>query len=341
MKSIILAGGSGTRLFPLSRKELPKQFVRLGNRSLFQRTLERHSDSPVYVSLKESYTSLAKEQAEDTGTEAILIKEPSPKNTFPAIAWSLYVMRSEHGLKDDEIVAVVPADQYIEPVETYREDLSLACEYAKEGYIALFGVKPNRPDTGFGYIKLGRKLDKAFKVEEFTEKPSYEKALEYVKSGKYLWNSGIFVFSFKTFEEECKLYQPLACKLLNAKSKDEALDIFNKLPSEPVDKAIMEKSKRAVCIPFRANWSDVGTFKGLYEVLCDDNRCAVLSGDVLRVDAEDVLVFSEDKPVIVVGLNHLAVINTKDYLLVVSLEHSQKIKEVLKLLEERDEQRDP
>lgn len=329
MKVIILAGGQGTRLFPLSKEDLPKQFVRLGERSLFSMTVERHREDKLYVTLRSEYLSVAREQVDGLHNAVEFIEEPAPKNTFPAIVWSLYVMRSRFGLKEEDVIAVVPSDHYIDPVNIYREDLDIAEDLAREGFITVFGVKPSRPDTGFGYIKIGRKNGKAYQVEEFTEKPTKEKALEYLSSGSYLWNSGIFVFSVGTFMEECRKYQPLSLSIFEAGSEEEAREQFKKLPSLSVDKAVIERSGRLICLPFRAKWSDVGTFRGLYEVLCDDEKCVVLSGDVLKIDSEDVLVYSEDKPVVIVGAKNLGVINTNDFILVVSLDHSQKVKDIV------------
>ena len=246
-------------------------------------------------------------------------------------------MKKEWKVDQDKIIAVTPADHYIEPIDLYLKDLKLAYNIARRGYIVTFGIKPSRPDSGFGYIKLGKQKESKyiFQVESFVEKPTPEKAEEFVKSGKYMWNSGIFVFSLNTFEKKSKKYKPLAYELLNAKDDEMAVELFNKLEEEPVDKAIMEKSIKIVCLPFHAKWSDVGTFRGLYEVLCDDSRCVVLEGDILEIDSKDILVLSEDKSVIVVGLKNVAIINTKDYLLVLDMEHSQKVKDIVKILKVR------
>ena len=333
MKVLVLAGGQGTRLFPLSRREVPKQFVRLGGKSLFQRTLERHRRYPIYVSLRKEYLHLAEEQAQEVSVEVKLIEEPSSKNTFPAITWALYNMGRDGDIGGDDILAVTPADHYIEPEDLYLEDLRIAEGVAGEGFIVTFGVRPRRPDTGFGYIKLGKSAGDFYLVEEFVEKPPLEKAEEFVKSGRYMWNSGIFLFSLNTFKGECRAYKPTALELLEAKDPETARRLFDDLGEEPVDKAIVEKSSRVACVPFRANWSDVGTFKGLYEVFCNEKRCVVLSGDVLSVDSKDILVSTEDRPVVVVGIDNVAVINTKDYILVASLDSSQTIKEVQRIIE--------
>ncbi len=331
MKVIILAGGQGKRLFPLSKESKPKQFIKLQGKSLFQRTLERHKDFPIYIVLKKNYINMAKEQAKEINVDADFIEEPVPKNTFPAIVWSIHRMRD---IKDDDIIAVIPSDHYIEPKDIYLQDLQIAEEIAREGYIVIFGIKPNRPDTGFGYIRIGYKKNSAFKVERFIEKPSLEKAEEFVKSRKYMWNSGIFVFSVKTFKEECEKYQRYAYDLLEAKDENIAMELFTLLEETPMDKAIIEKSKRVMCLPFRAKWSDVGTFKGIYEIFCDDSRRVVLKGDILEIDSKDILIFSEDKPVVTIGLKNIAIVNTKDCILVLNMDHSQKVKHILEFFKD-------
>ena len=335
VRVLILAGGSGSRLFPLSNDVNPKQFIDIEGKSLFQRVLELHRELDIFVSTKGEFIDIVEDQANAIGVRIYTIEEPYAKNTFPAIVWALRDLIHNNKVSMDDILVVAPSDHYIKPKEKYIESLEHALEIAQAGYIVTFGIEPTRPDTGFGYIKTGNPLMSGYRVEHFKEKPTREKAEEFLKEGKYLWNSGIFVFRVSTFMNECRNLQPTAYELLTTKDEDLAKELFDKVAESPVDKAIVERSDNVACVPFKAQWSDVGTFKGLYEILCPSKGNIVLKGDLIDINANNVLVHSEDKPVIVVGIDNIAVINSNDYILIVSMESSQDVKKAYEAIKIR------
>jgi len=278
MKTVILAGGSGTRLFPLSRESFPKQFIKLASdKSFLQETVERFllfmEGDDLFVSTRKDYAFLVKEQLEEVGVKVDdrnVVLEPAGRNTAPAIALAVRALL-ESGAAPDEVVFVAPSDHFIRPQTAIRDVAPLVEEVAKKGYVITFGIKPTKPETGYGYILLGDKLmDGVHRVARFVEKPNLEKALEYISSGNYYWNSGMFAFTVETFMNELKRYAPEIYHLIFEKSFPEALERFPELPDISIDYAVMEKTDRAAVILCDFLWSDVGCWDSLYELMPKD-----------------------------------------------------------------------
>ena len=345
---VIMAGGSGTRLWPLSRGNYPKQFLALsGEQTMLQSTLSRLNGlthNPAMLICNEEHRFIAAEQVRQLGVKhSGIFLEPVGRNTAPAIALAAF-RAIEQG--EDPLLLVLAADHVIENTAAFQKSVNDAVELAKEDKLVTFGIVGNKPETGYGYIKRGEQFDTGFVVDAFVEKPDSSTAEQYIQSGDYYWNSGMFLFKASRYLNELKAFRPdiyNACE--NAmQNQNNDLDFirvdkesFEACPDESVDYAVMEQTKDAVVVPMDAGWSDVGGFAALWEVSPQDENGNAFTGDVKAVDSKNTLVFSEDKLVATVGVEDLVIVNTKDAVLVAHKDKSQHVKMIVQQL--KDEQR--
>ncbi|AFJ43274.1 mannose-1-phosphate guanylyltransferase/mannose-6-phosphate isomerase [Francisella orientalis] len=337
MVNLILCGGSGTRLWPISRKLLPKQFVKMfSDKSLFQLTVERNSslcDSTMVVS-NEGQLFLAKDQLDELGIldKSIFLEEPVGRDTAPAIA--LACMK----LDPQEIVFVTPSDHVINIDDEYRSILVQAKKLATEGSLVTFGITPTFANTGFGYIKSAGDFD----VESFHEKPNAATAEKFLVDGSYYWNSGMFMFRAGVFLEELKKHSPeiyTACVEAYDKSdlkNSDAVkyDDMMSIPAKSIDYAVMEKSNKIKMVVADIVWNDVGSFDSLFDQLPKDSDNNTINRNHISIDSKNNLIHSEKGPkkVATIGVEDLIVVDSGDALLIAKKGSSQRVKEVVELL---------
>jgi len=332
MTNIILCGGSGTRLWPISRTLMPKQFVKLfDDKSLFQLAVERNSkicDSQFIVSNTEQYF-LALDQLEELNiTNNKYLLEPIGRNTAPAIALACMALDSE------ELVLVTPSDHLIKDEVVYVKVLEQAKKLAQKDNLVTFGITPSFAETGFGYIES---IKDSFEVKAFHEKPDFQTATAYLEAGNYYWNSGMFMFKAGVFLEELKKYSPkvyeASLNAFNNSSQDDIIrikheDMIN-ISEDSVDYAVMEKSSIVKVVPSNIDWSDVGSFDALFEELPKDENNNTLNNKHISIDSRNNLVHSKDKYIATIDVEDLIIVDTGDALLVSKKGSSQKVKQVI------------
>ncbi|MDK2781484.1 MAG: mannose-phosphate guanylyltransferase / mannose-6-phosphate isomerase [Archaeoglobi archaeon] len=339
--SIILAGGKGTRLWPISREEYPKQFCRILERSLFSMTVERalmfSSPEEILIVTNRAHEVLVKREIEDMGVEIPeenILLEPEMRSTLPAIYYAALEIERREG---DATVAVLPSDHYLEANENYRRAFEEAFKAAKN-HIVTFGIIPRRAHTGYGYIKPGERIESfenVFRVEKFVEKPDEERAKKYVEEG-YLWNSGMFAFTLESLKEECKAHQSEIAESLERDGEN----AYCRLPSLSFDHGIMERTRRAVVVKLDVLWSDLGSFDSLYEILPKDEDENAVRGELLKIDSKRNLVHSETGRLIaLVDVDDLIVADLPDALLICRRGAGERIREVVNILSERGDER--
>jgi len=325
-----MAGGSGTRLWPLSRTYYPKQFLKFQDKSLFQmaylRALKLSRQEDIVIVTNKEYEYHVINQLEEIGfhkNNSIILKEPVGKNTLPAITWGMTTI-SEKG--DDSIAAIFSSDHLMD--DNAISEIKKSTKLASENLVT-FGIVPTHPHTGYGYISCGDKLLNGYTVKEFKEKPDSKTAEQYLKKG-YLWNSGIFLFSSKVFFEELLEYQPEIFKIF----KSEKLD-YASLNSISVDYGLLEKSKRIAVVPLDVKWSDLGSFKTLYEFMPHDVNGN--SGKAEYIDSSNNFVHSYRKFVALLDVNNLAIVDTHDALLVCDKNRTELVGNLTKKLKEKND----
>jgi mannose-1-phosphate guanylyltransferase / mannose-6-phosphate isomerase len=345
MKALILAGGSGTRLWPLSRKNYPKQFLKLNNqKSLLQQTMERLlkavSPENIVVMTNNDYKFhvLSDLRALPVKPPSIdnIILEPVGRNTAPAIALGIKYCMEKLGAKSDDVLLISPADHIITPAEKFAKYMKKAEEIAQKGYIVTFGISPTRPETGYGYIKAKSEDQHAqhkgySTVETFTEKPDIATAQRYVHEGSYYWNSGMFAFSIGTMIDEFTNYAPDIKEMLDL-NLDELVSNFHEMPDISIDYAVAEKSDRIVIMPLDIYWNDIGSWDSLYEVIDKDDMGNIRMGDTITVDTKDTLIISNKRLISTIGLEDCLIVDTDDAVLIAKKGETQKVREIVKRL---------
>ncbi|HAL1684625.1 TPA: mannose-1-phosphate guanylyltransferase/mannose-6-phosphate isomerase [Escherichia coli] len=344
---IIMAGGSGTRLWPLSRSLYPKQFLSLINEnSLLQETLKRLDGlnclPPVIVSNNE-HRFIVAEQLRQFGVDDFqIILEPVGRNTAPAVALAALKSLELHG---DHHMLVLAADHAIQDIEAFHAAVLAAEQESVDNKLVTFGIVPTKPETGYGYIKKGEQVkNSVFKVNSFVEKPDLETAKNYLEQKCYLWNSGMFMFKASVYLDELKKFRPdilAACKeSLSSASTD--LDfirlnsnVFAECPDESIDYAVMEKTQDCVVIPLDADWSDIGSWTSLWEISEKDEHENVSHGDVINYNSRNNYIYSEGSLISTVGVNNLIIVQTKDALLVAQQDNVQDIKKIVEILKKQ------
>jgi mannose-1-phosphate guanylyltransferase/mannose-6-phosphate isomerase len=340
MKAIILAGGSGTRLWPLSRTYFPKQFLKLNNmdKSIFQMSLERCLKltglAEIYIVTNNNYKYLVLGQIEELGyrfNENNILIEPSGKNTLPAIYYGVKEIQKFA----EDIVAVFPSDHLIEDEHKFVHTVQKGQQLTNE-YIITYGVRPSKPHTGYGYIKPKDPLSIGYQVDEFKEKPDHKTAVNYLEKG-YLWNSGMFMFRTDIFEAEVRQYNQEVYKAFEVNDINKTYEIVSNIS---IDYGIMEKSQRIAVIPLEVKWSDLGSFDTFYDEFTGDEKGNITFGrDILIESSSNLLYTDEDKAVALIGVNDLIIVDEKDALLICKKEHSQKVKDVVNKLKEINDSR--
>jgi mannose-1-phosphate guanylyltransferase len=337
---VIMCGGSGTRLWPLSRAQFPKQFLSLVNdASMLQDTIARlptEHQSPVFICNEDHRFLVAEQVKQMQCKDATILLEPQGRNTAPAVALAALNALSEN---EDTLLLVLAADHVIADTEKFHQAISVATESAQKGKLVTFGIVPTHAETGYGYIKQGdERGDGTYNVAQFVEKPNDETAQAYLDSGEYLWNSGMFLFKAKRYIEELEKCRPdilAICKEAMSKVEKDLdftrpdKDAFLQCADESIDYAVMEKTTDAVVVPLDAGWSDVGSYSALWEVCQQDEQKNVIKGDVIAHDTTNSYIHSQNKLITTLGVNNLVIIDTPDAVLIADKDKVQNVKEIV------------
>lgn len=353
MYAVIMAGGSGTRFWPLSREKMPKQLLKIGGiDTLIQETVGRVlpliPKENIFVVTNHGLADDIDRQLSarfDGSWAANIIIEPEARNTAPALGLAALHLRR---IDPDAIMVVLAADHSIRKTDEFLNLIKTAAAAAKKDYLVTLGIKPNRPETGFGYIKAGKPCEgqgiaDVCKVEAFVEKPNLETAKEYVRQGSYYWNSGMFIWKTSTFLDEIQKLQPALYQGLMEIQESIGSDreskvvakVFQKFDSISIDYAIMEKTGRAAVIPADIEWSDVGSWSALDEVSDRDASGNIISGNVIDFGSKDSIIYAEKRLVATIGLHDTIVVDTPDATLVCSKEKAQDVKKIVEELKKR------
>lgn len=342
MFGIILAGGSGSRLWPLSRELYPKQLLNIQNKdSLLQETYKRMisvipAENVVSITNTKHLPNV-KYQLSSISQSPIVIAEPESKNTAPAITVSVKYITDKFKNASQSVILVLPSDHKIKDLTAFKKSILKGEQLAKDGYIVTFGVKPEYPETGFGYIKTGKSNGDGLKVNGFIEKPS--SAEKYLKEDNTYWNCGIFMFRADVFNEELKKYAPDIYNISESLSFENNETIpyldFQHMPSISVDYALMEKSNRLAMVELQSDWLDVGSWKSIYDVSKKDIDNNVKIGHVLDIDSKNSLIYSSSKLVATVGLDDAIVVETEDAVLACKKDRVQDVKRIFETLKQQ------
>jgi mannose-1-phosphate guanylyltransferase/mannose-6-phosphate isomerase len=355
---VILAGGSGTRLWPLSRQLYPKQFMGLvGKQTLLQTTLLRLNDlegvqAPIILCNEEHRFIVAEQLREIDITPAAIVLEPVGRNTAPALAIAARLAEKQH---QDSILLALPADHHIEEPARFIQTALTGARYARQGHLVTFGVVPGAPETGYGYIRKGNVLENGdiaddhgppgvWAIDQFVEKPDLKTAREYVSSGGYCWNSGMFMFQSDTYLRELQTHAPeivAACDGALAAGKADLdffrLDeeIFRTCPSDSIDYAVMEKTHAGVMVSLAGHWNDLGSWEALWQAGTKDAHQNVVHGDVCLQDVSESFVHATGRLVTAVGLRGHVIVETKDAVFVAPRDHVQQVKALVDQLKKQ------
>ncbi|KQX95248.1 mannose-1-phosphate guanyltransferase [Rhodanobacter sp. Root480] len=342
---LILSGGSGTRLWPVSRKNLPKQFLALaGQGTLFQQAIARTRQLPQVaapiVVASDDHRFLAADQLLEAGIDdATIVLEPLARNTAPAIALGALQAIDRDA---DAVLLVLPADHLIGDTAAFAAAVEKALPLARQGWLVTFGIRPDRPETGFGYIRHGEAVGDGYHVDQFVEKPDLATAKSYVDDGGYDWNSGMFLFKASRYLEELAAHAPAmlaAVREAHAKASVDLdfvrvdRDAFARVPDDSIDYAVMEKTRRAAVIPVSCAWSDIGSWSALWQTSAHDAQGNAHDGDTLAIDTRNSLLRSHDRHLLAtVGVDDLIVVTTPDATLVAHRDAAQDVKKIVEKL---------
>ena len=342
---VILSGGSGTRLWPLSRKDKPKQYLSLiEEQTLLQATIRRVQEiknigDPVVICSSDHRFLVAEQLQQINVKNKTILLESVGKNTAPAIAVAAHHVK-------DELLLILPADHIIENTQAFHQAVQTAQEIAEKGKLITFGITPTEPNTGYGYIKTEIQENSSFgheilEIKQFKEKPDQHKAEQYIKDGNYLWNSGMFLFTSKAYLKELNKYYPdiiqEAEKSIEKSTKD--LDFIrlspftSQLPSISIDYAVMEKTPNSAVIPLNAGWSDIGSWSTLQEIDTKDTNGNVIKGEVTTVETTDCYIHAEHHMVATIGIENVIIVDTPDATLVASRDKAHLVKRIVENIE--------
>ena len=341
-----MAGGQGTRFWPVSREEQPKQFLEIaGNRTMLQETVTRLqpllAPADIYVVCGQQYVGQVRDQLDQLGEDQIIV-EPSARNTAACVGLAASYLKSRF---PNEVMVVLPSDHVIQEVEEFHQVLQAAQELGRKGWLVTFGIHPSYPATGYGYLRKGEPLGKfegcaAYEVAAFTEKPERARAGRFLKEGNYYWNSGMFLWSLDGILTEIEVRMPELHQALmeiegSWNDPDRMSEIYSRLEKTSIDVGVMEKSEKTAVLPCRLGWSDVGNWRALEQIAGSDGKGITANGRCLNLDSRDCILYtSQGKLVALVGVQDLVVVDAPDALLVCAKERTEDVKQVVEHLRE-------
>ncbi|BFM16874.1 mannose-1-phosphate guanyltransferase [Maricurvus nonylphenolicus] len=346
---VIMAGGSGTRLWPMSRSQYPKQFLPLVNATtMLQDTCSRlngmETGSPLVICGEDHRFTVAEQLRQIDESSGSILLEPAGRNTAPAVALAALQLLQENQQGQEPVLLVLAADHVIKDVDAFQQAVTVAAGHAEADKLVTFGIVPDAPETGYGYIRQGDALAGAYRVAEFVEKPDLETAQGYLNEGGYVWNSGMFMFKASRYLAELEQYRPdilAACKLAMEQAQVDRdfvrpqAEAFLNCPDESIDYAVMEKTSEAVVVPMDCGWNDVGSWSALWDVAEKDAEQNVKIGDVISHNTHNSYIRSDSKLVATVGVDNLVIVESDDVIMVASQDSVQDVKQIVAELKQQ------
>ena len=339
---VLLAGGTGTRLWPVSRQLYPKQLVKfVGNASLIQNTVSRLTplvdpENVRVVCGADHYYEIDRHLTDiQLSGRGKIISEPCGRNTAPAVLMAMFHVME---MDKDAVMCIFPADHVIRDVPDFQNNVRKAVALAEEGHIVTFGIRPHYPETGYGYIEAGEALkDQGFRVRRFVEKPDRATAEAYLKAGNFFWNSGMFTFKLTVMMEEFQTYAPelyQSMKAMVSKSSAPDPDDYRQLPDISIDYAIMEQTRKAAVLPSDFGWSDIGSWKSLFDFMPKNSDENVIIGDVVTKDTKNSFIMGQDRLIATNHVENLVIVDTQDSIFISDIENSRDVKSIVSMLKE-------